>query len=77
MGVDGIVLDYINGDEIEEDIPNELIVGSIVYLNSSIPGLFELDEVKERIEPLISEIEKSNSVSNRKINNVKKKVLKI
>lgn len=77
MGVDGIVLDYINGDEIEEDIPYELIVGSIVYLNSSIPGLFELDEVKERIEPLISEIEKSNSVSNRKINNVKKKVLKI
>lgn len=77
MGVDGIVLDYINGDELEEDIPNELIIGSIVYLNSSMPELFELDEVKERIEPLINEIEKSKTVSQKKVNNVKKKVLKI
>ena len=77
MGVDGIVLDYINGDELEEDIPNELIIGSIVYLNSSMPKLFELDEVKERIEPLINEIEKSKTVSQKKVNNVKKKVLKI
>lgn len=78
MGVDGIVLDYINGeDEIEEDIPNELIVGSIVYLNSSIPGLFELDEVKERIKQLINKIDKSKTVSQKKVENVKKKVLKI
>ncbi len=77
MGIDGIVLDYINGDEIEEDIPNELIVGSIVYLNSSIPGLFELDEVKERIVPLINKIDKSKTVSQKKVDNVKKKVLKI
>lgn len=77
MGVDGIVLDYINGDELEEDVPNELIIGSIVYLNSSMPELFELDEVKERIEPLINEIEKSKTVSQKKVNNVKKKVLKI
>ena len=78
MGVDGIVLDYINGeDEIEEDIPNELIVGSIVYLNSSIPELFELDEVKERIKPLIDKIDKSKTVSQKKVDNVKKKVLKI
>ena len=77
MGVDGIVLDYINGDELEEDVPNELIVGSIVYLNSSMPEIFELDEVKERIEPLINKIDKSKTVSQKKVENVKKKVLKI
>ena len=76
MGIDGMVMDYIDGDELVESLPEELIVGSIIYLNTTMPDLFKDEEVKERIEQLIDIISKSKTVSQRKIDNVKKKVLK-
>ena len=56
MGIDSLVIDYIDGDEIPEDIPNDLLIGSLTYLKKSLPGLFSIQQVKERIEELFDEM---------------------
>ena len=78
MGVDAFFLDYLQGEEIPEEIPNELIIGSMVYLNNYIPGIFELEEEKEKIEELMNRIENTSNeiLIKRKTELLKQKVLK-
>ena len=41
MGVDSFIIDYLEGEDLPEDIP-------------SMPGLFEIEEVQEKIESLLN-----------------------
>ena len=54
MGVDSFIIDYLEGEDLPEDIPDYYLIGSIVYLNNSMPGLFEIEEVQEKIESLLN-----------------------
>lgn len=54
MGVDSFIIDYLEGEDLPEDIPDYYLIGSIVYLNNSMPGLFEIEEVQEKIENLLN-----------------------
>lgn len=78
LGVDSFVLDYIEGEELEENLPDELIIGSLVYLINAMPGLFEIEEIKARTTELINKIgitEEKNTLP-RKIEKIKQRVLK-
>ena len=67
MGVDSFVIEYLEGEEIPEEIPDVYIIGSLVYLNNIMPTLFQIDEVKERVNDLINNLYIPNKRESRKV----------
>lgn len=56
MAIDSFIIDYLEGEEMPDDIPDYYIIGSIVYLNNTMPGLFEIEEVQNKIDELLCEM---------------------
>ena len=56
MAIDSFIIDYLEGKEMPDDIPDYYIIGSIVYLNNTMPGLFEIEEVQNKIDDLLCEM---------------------
>jgi len=56
MAIDSFIIDYLEGEEMPDDIPDYYIIGSIVYLNNTMPGLFEIEEVQNKIDDLLCEM---------------------
>ena len=76
MGVDIIIYDYLRGEEIPEDVTPDLIIGSIIYLNRTIPTLFASEEAKDKIATLLDNLTYHDTVTQTRIDNFMEKVLK-
>ena len=54
MGVDSFLIEYFEGEEFPEEIPNAYVLGSLEYLNNTMPALFEIEEVQDKVNELLN-----------------------